>query len=39
MPIAVNAAGRLDRLPISRFHWKMLWLIGGGCDGSWCCAS
>jgi MFS transporter, putative metabolite:H+ symporter len=30
MPITVNAAGRLDRLPISRFHWKMLWLIGGG---------
>jgi putative MFS transporter len=26
----VNAAGRLDRLPISRFHWKILGLIAGG---------
>ncbi|MBN3723668.1 MFS transporter [Burkholderia sp. Ac-20379] len=30
MPTTVNAAGRLDRLPISRFHWKILWLIAGG---------
>ncbi|WP_321871104.1 MFS transporter [Paraburkholderia tropica] len=27
---AVNAAGRLDRLPVSRFHWKILGLIAGG---------
>ncbi|HKT98587.1 MAG TPA: MFS transporter [Paraburkholderia sp.] len=26
----INAAGRLDRLPISRFHWKILGLIAGG---------
>ncbi|CAB3801954.1 Sialic acid transporter NanT [Paraburkholderia caffeinitolerans] len=30
MQHAVNAAGRLDRLPISRFHWKILGLIAGG---------
>ncbi len=30
MSTTVNAAGRLDRLPIGRFHWKMLWLIGAG---------
>ncbi|MFL9910040.1 MFS transporter [Paraburkholderia sp. RL17-337-BIB-A] len=27
---AVNSGARLDRLPISRFHWKILWLIAGG---------
>ncbi|WP_144109807.1 MFS transporter [Paraburkholderia sp. BCC1886] len=27
---AVNSGARLDRLPISGFHWKMLWLIGAG---------
>jgi putative MFS transporter len=30
MSHTVNAAGRLDRLPISRFHWKILGLIAGG---------
>lgn len=29
MPI-VNSGARLDRLPISRFHWKILGLIGAG---------
>jgi putative MFS transporter len=31
----VNAAGRLDRLPICGFHWRLLALIGAGmfCDG------
>ena len=26
----VNAGTRLDRLPISRFHWRVLWLISAG---------
>jgi putative MFS transporter len=26
----VNSGARLDRLPISRFHWKILGLIGAG---------
>jgi putative MFS transporter len=26
----VNAAGRLDRLPIRRFHWRLFALIGAG---------
>lgn len=26
----VNAGARLDRLPISRFHWKILGLVGAG---------
>ncbi|MGU7784373.1 MFS transporter [Burkholderia sp. PU8-34] len=30
MTTIVNAAGRLDRLPVSRFHWKILGLIAGG---------
>lgn len=30
MANTVNAAGRLDRLPISRLHWKILGLIAGG---------
>jgi hypothetical protein len=25
-----NAGARLDRLPIPRFHHRILWLIGGG---------
>src|SRR6202021_1938969 len=28
--LAVNAGARLDRLPASRFHYRMLGLIGGG---------
>jgi MFS transporter, putative metabolite:H+ symporter len=27
---SVNAGARLDRLPISRFHWRILGLISGG---------
>lgn len=30
MSATVNAGARLDRLPISRFHWRILSLIGGG---------
>jgi putative MFS transporter len=30
MPTAVNAGARLDRLPISKFHWRILSLIGAG---------
>jgi putative MFS transporter len=30
MPSTVNAGPRLDRLPISSFHRRILWLIGGG---------
>ncbi|ABE36709.1 sugar (and other) transporter family protein [Paraburkholderia xenovorans LB400] len=30
MSTSVNAGARLDRLPISRFHWKILFLIGAG---------
>src|SRR5262249_32688464 len=26
----VNAGGRLDRLPVSKFHWRVLGLIAGG---------
>jgi MFS transporter, putative metabolite:H+ symporter len=29
-PAAVNAAARLDRLPIGTFHWRLLGLIGAG---------
>ena len=29
-PHIVNAGARLDRLPISRFHWRVLWLISAG---------
>ena len=25
-----NAGGRLDRLPVAKFHYRMLGLIGGG---------
>ena len=28
--VTVNSGARLDRLPISRFHWKILGLIGAG---------
>jgi len=30
MTLAVNAGARLDRLPISSFHYKIFWLIGAG---------
>ncbi|MGI4935363.1 MAG: MFS transporter [Janthinobacterium lividum] len=30
MPNTVNAGARLDRLPISTFHRRILWMIGGG---------
>jgi len=30
MASSVRAAARLDRLPISRFHWRILSLIGAG---------
>ena len=30
MSDAVNAGGRLDRLPIGRFHHRIIWLIGVG---------
>ena len=30
MTDAVNAGGRLDRLPIGRFHYRIIWLIGVG---------
>jgi MFS transporter, putative metabolite:H+ symporter len=26
----INSGARLDRLPIARFHWRMLWLIAAG---------
>ncbi|MYZ41536.1 MFS transporter [Schauerella aestuarii] len=29
-PSVVNAGPRLDRLPIARFHWKILFFIGAG---------
>ena len=29
-PRIVNSGARLDRLPISRFHWRVLWLISAG---------
>ena len=28
--MAVNAGGRLDRLPVSSFHRRIMWLIGAG---------
>jgi hypothetical protein len=28
--VPVNAGARLDRLPISSFHVRILWLIGAG---------
>ncbi|MGA7387656.1 MAG: MFS transporter [Pseudolabrys sp.] len=30
MATAVNAGARLDRLPISSFHYRIFWLIGAG---------
>ena len=30
MASAVNASGRLDRLPISSFHYRIFWLVGAG---------
>ena len=30
MPTQVNAGARLDRLPISTFHYKIFWLIAAG---------
>ena len=26
----VNAGARLDRLPISLFHYRIFWLVGAG---------
>ena len=26
----VNAGGRLDRLPITPFHYRIFWLVGAG---------
>ena len=30
MASSVNAGARLDRLPISSFHYRIFWLIGAG---------
>lgn len=30
MATTVNAGGRLDRLPVSAFHYRIFWLIGAG---------
>jgi MFS transporter, putative metabolite:H+ symporter len=30
MAIAVNAGARLDRLPVSSFHYRIFWLVGAG---------
>jgi MFS transporter, putative metabolite:H+ symporter len=30
MPSSVNAGARLDRLPISAFHYRIFWLVGAG---------
>jgi putative MFS transporter len=30
MAMAVNAGARLDRLPISSFHYRIFWLVGAG---------
>jgi putative MFS transporter len=30
MPTFVNAGARLDRLPISSFHYRIFWLVGAG---------
>src|SRR6202521_1489101 len=30
MATTVNAGARLDRLPISSFHYRIFWLIGAG---------
>jgi putative MFS transporter len=30
MALAVNAGARLDRLPVSPFHYRIFWLVGAG---------
>jgi MFS transporter, putative metabolite:H+ symporter len=30
MAMLVNAGGRLDRLPINSFHYRIFWLVGAG---------
>ncbi|HEY6356036.1 MAG TPA: MFS transporter, partial [Burkholderiaceae bacterium] len=30
MSVTVNAGARLDRLPISAFHYRVFWLVGAG---------
>ena len=30
MTATVNAGARLDRLPISSFHYRIFWLVGAG---------
>jgi MFS transporter, putative metabolite:H+ symporter len=30
MAFAVNAGARLDRLPVSSFHYRIFWLVGAG---------
>ena len=30
MAASVNAGARLDRLPISPFHYRIFWLVGAG---------
>jgi putative MFS transporter len=30
MALAINAGARLDRLPISSFHYRIFWLVGAG---------
>ena len=30
MVTAVNAGARLDRLPVSSFHYRIFWLVGAG---------
>jgi len=30
MPTTVNAGARLDRLPVSSFHYRIFWLVGAG---------
>ena len=30
MATSVNAGARLDRLPISSFHYRIFWLVGAG---------
>src|ERR1700741_3114876 len=30
MTTSVNAAARLDRLPVSSFHYRIFWLVGAG---------
>src|SRR5262249_53959266 len=30
MSVSVNAGARLDRLPVSSFHYRIFWLVGAG---------